>query len=338
MTDLVQKLAPQILEEIKKAKNILLHCHPSPDPDSVGGALAMMHVLEEMGKKVTVIRGDSAVPLSFSGLPGFNKFLHKNFFEVDLTRFDFFLIQDAGSLGQISRINPVVFPKGLRTVSIDHHATNDNYSDINLVDPTYPATCQILYDLFVSWGVTITTEIAKCLMLGMYTDTGGFKFPTMTSETFSAAAHLSKIAPDYTSTISFMDDSNTPGVIAFEALALSSVTLHCNNHVAISAVSYDALQKKGVGKEEIFPDIGSILKSVIGWEIGIKMIEDKTRGVHVSFRTRNEKVRDVGKIAVALGGGGHDASAGAYLKNVSIEEAVKKVVDAINSIYPELSK
>lgn len=336
MTELVKDLAPQILEEIKRAKSILLHCHPSPDPDSVGGVLATMHALEVMGKKVTAIRGDSETPLSFGGLPGFGKLTPKNFFEIDLAEFDLFLILDSGGLNQISRVAPIIFPANIKTIVIDHHATNEKFAQINLVDPTYPATCQILYDLFVSWGVTITPEIAKCLMLGIYADTGGFRFPATTGATFAAAAHLAEIAPDYTSLISFMNNSNTPGVIAFEALALSSVTLYCKGKVAISAVSYAVLQDKKITKAEIFPDISNILASVIGWEIGVKIVEDQPGGVKVSLRTRDEKLHDVSKIATALGGGGHKAAAGAYLKT-SLEEAVKKVVETIGLIYPELA-
>lgn len=337
MTELVQNLAPQILEEIKKAKNILLHCHPSPDADSIGGSLATMQVLEAMDKKVTVIRGDGEAPASFGCLPGFGKLVNKNFFEIDLTQFDLFIIQDSGGLSQISRVAPVVFPTHLKTISIDHHATNNNYADINLVDPTYPATCQMLYDLFKSWDVVMTPEIAKCLMLGIYMDTGGFKFPATTTATFAAAADLAGIAPDYTAVIACFDNSNTPGVIAYEGLAFSAVTLHCGNKVAISAVSYNVLQDKKITKTELFPDIANILKSVIGWEIGVKMIEDQPQGVRVSFRTRDAEKYDVSKIAVVLGGGGHKAAAATYLE-LSLEEAVKKVVETINSIYPELGK
>jgi nanoRNase/pAp phosphatase (c-di-AMP/oligoRNAs hydrolase) len=51
MSETIKKFAPIILEEINKANNILLHCHPSPDPDSVGSTLATKIVLERMGKR-----------------------------------------------------------------------------------------------------------------------------------------------------------------------------------------------------------------------------------------------------------------------------------------------
>jgi phosphoesterase RecJ-like protein len=174
-------------------------------------------------------------------------------------------------------------------------------------------------------------------MLGIYTDTGGFKFPATTSATFYAAANLAEIAPDYASVISFMENNVTPGVIAYEALALSSVTLHCGGKVAISAVSYNDLQDKKIDKGEIFPDIASMLKSVVGWEVGIKIVEDEPGAVRVSMRTRDQNKYDVSKITAALGGGGHKAAAGARVK-MSLDEAVKKVLEAIVSVYPELGK
>ena len=77
MTETVKKLAPEILDVIKKSESILLHCHPSPDPDSVGSALAMKFALQSLGKKVTIIAGDSPVPSAFSHFPGFAEIIPK---------------------------------------------------------------------------------------------------------------------------------------------------------------------------------------------------------------------------------------------------------------------
>ena len=102
MTKTVEDAAPKILEAIKAARSILLHCHPSPDPDSVGSALAMKFALESMGKKATVIRGDSEIPQAFMHFPGAGDIVAKNFFEVDLAEFDLFIVLDSGSTNMIS--------------------------------------------------------------------------------------------------------------------------------------------------------------------------------------------------------------------------------------------
>src|SRR5579872_6587049 len=104
MTDispLIKEKAPLILAEIKKATSILLHCHPSPDPDSVGSALAMKFALESLGKKATIIQGDNDIPRAYMHFPGAQDIVKKNFFELDLTQFDLFIVQDTGGLERI---------------------------------------------------------------------------------------------------------------------------------------------------------------------------------------------------------------------------------------------
>jgi phosphoesterase RecJ-like protein len=335
MTPNVKTLGPIIFEEIKKAQNILLHCHPSPDPDSVGGTLAMKHALTAMGKNVTLIQGDSEIPKAFSGLPGVELIVKKNISEVDLASFDLFIIQDSASPMMVSRKEGLILPQTLKTIIIDHHVTNQKFAQINLIDSSYPAVCQIVYDLFKLWNVVITKDIAICLFLGMYTDSGGFKFSNTTRETLQAAAELGAIAPEYTKAIFIMENSNTVGQITFQGLALNSISAHFSNTVAISAISHKILQEKNIKPEEMKTDIASTLKSVIGWNIGISMVEEKAEKVKISFRTRDSEVYDVSKIAAALGGGGHKAAAGAFLE-MPLVEAKRKVLDVIAHLHSEL--
>ena len=82
-----------ILDEIQKAKSILLHCHPSPDEDSIGGALATFHLLKKLGKNVSIIAGDSEIPTGFELLPDGDEILPQNITEIDLGQFDLFISQ-----------------------------------------------------------------------------------------------------------------------------------------------------------------------------------------------------------------------------------------------------
>lgn len=153
MADLLSSLAPQIWELIQKSQNILLHLHPSPDQDSAGSALAFWWALKNLGKNPTVISGDSEKPNWLNFLPGGDQVVIKNYFEINPKNFDLFIIIDASSPGQISRLKPIEFPNSLKTVVIDHHLTNSNFAQTNLVDITYPAAAQMVYDLFIFWHV-----------------------------------------------------------------------------------------------------------------------------------------------------------------------------------------
>jgi phosphoesterase RecJ-like protein len=330
----VLDISLKILEVIKSSNNILLHCHPNPDPDSVGSVLAMKIALEKLGKKVTVIRGDTEIPIAFRHFPKANEIIEKNFFEINKDDFDLFIILDSGSKEMISRKGEVVFGDKMRTINIDHHASNPGYAEINLVDSSYSSNAQLVFDLITSWGIEINHKMAINLFMGMYTDTGGFKYETVTAETYQIASELVKIAPDFHKYIFEMENSNTSDDLKFEGLALSSIKNFLNDNIAISAISQKDLESVGLNTRSNISlhIISNLLRSVIGWNIGVCLVEMEPNVFKVSFRTRDSTKFDVSKLAIALGGGGHKPAAGASIK-LPKEQAIKAIVEKAKIIY-----
>jgi len=337
MPDIISPLAPQIWEVIQKSKNILLHLHPSPDEDSAGSALAFWWALKNLGKNPTVIVGDSEKPNWLDFFPGGDQVVIKNYFNIHPENFDLFIIVDASSPGQISKIDQIIFPKTLRTIVIDHHHTNQKFAEINLVETNYPATGQIIYDLFKLWKVDITPEIAACLFAALYFDTGGFKYPLTSSETFQIAGSLAVIYPDFSKLIFNIENQNDPENLLFLGLAFSSIERYFHGQVAIASIAYDQLQKLSITKKHTEKmEVSNMLKSVIGWNIGILFVETQPQVIGLSFRTRDPDRYDVSKIAVATGfGGGHPGAAGATLK-MPFAQAKKLLLDSIAKTYPDL--
>ena len=332
MSETIKKFAPIILEEIKKAQSILLHCHPSPDPDSVGSALAMQLALEGMGKKVTLIKGDSSIPKAFD-FPGVETITQKSYGEIDPKEFDLFMALDSSTKEMISFKDEVVFPTTMKVVVIDHHKTNTMYGIINCVDANYPSTSAILFDIFKEFGISLNHDIALNLFMGIYADTGGFRFENSTPETIKIASDLAKLAPDFTKTIFTMENSNTKGKILFEGLALSSLKEFFGGKLVITSVSQEQLIKNDIKRGDYSgSEIAGILKSVIGFDIAISFVEEDVGVIKLGLRTRDSKKYDVSKLAGALGGGGHVGAAGARL-NMTIPEAIELVVKTAKELY-----
>ena len=334
----LKAMAPQILAAIRSANNILLHLHPGPDEDSVGSALAMYHVLQGMGKQATIIAGDSELPEKWQVLPGYSLIKKVNFLQLPATDYDLFLIQDASTPMRISNLGAVNIPTAMRTVIIDHHQTNLEFGDINLVLPHYPATAQILYELFREWGIGLTHDVAVCLMVGMNADTGGFIYPLTTPDTFRAAAELAEYAPDYSKYISAIYNSKSKAEIAFDGLALNAVETICAGRVAMASVSYDQLQAKGISDAHVNAGhIAGTLRTVKEWLIGVCLVETAPGVVRVSFRTTHPDKYDVSKItgAFADGGGGHQAAAAGTVRQ-PLAVAKQYVINTMTNIYPEL--
>jgi bifunctional oligoribonuclease and PAP phosphatase NrnA len=332
ISPLIKEKAPLILAEIKKASRILLHCHPSPDPDSVGSALAMKFALEAMGKKATVIRGDSNIPKDFMHFPGAKDIVKKNLSEVDLAEFDLFIILDSGGTNQVSRMKSPSFPLPIRTVVIDHHVSNPGFADVNLIETKYPAVAQILFDLFAIWEVPMTGDMAKDLFIGIYTDTGEFKYANTTARTFSIAAELTKLAPDFVDLISEMENNNAPTFIAFQALALDSMETFCDEALAISVIPNAKIREKGIPPDDVRPDaVVPILRSVAKWKIVATMTEIEPNKIRLNLRSKDDKY-DVSKLAVALGGGGHKMASGVRM-SMPLSEAKSLVVSKAKELY-----
>jgi len=332
--------AKKIWREIDRSSKILLHIHPGPDADSVGSALAMYHVLKSLNKDVTVIQGDNDLPKNLLSLPGTDKIIPKNIFQIDLNQYDLFLILDSSSLKQISRLGAIKFPKKLKTICIDHHISSEKFAQTNLVCPTSPATSQVLFDLFQLRKIKLNNKIAACLFAGIYTDTGGFKYFNPTYKTFDTASKLAKIYPQFSKLIFDIENNDEPDRLKLISILLGSIETYFSNRVAIASISFDEIEKNKLSFSSINgnSEVSNMIKSVIGWDIAITLTEIQPETVKISLRTRDSQKYDLAKIAVATkSGGGHKAAAGATL-NMSLPQAKETILAIIKKLYPKIGK
>lgn len=321
-----KETADQILNTINESKNILLHLHVKPDPDSFGSALAMKFALEKLGKKVTLIKGDTPLSESFAFLPGYSDIVEKNYFEIDLDEFDLFVILDSGSKEMISREQEIIFSEKLKTIVIDHHQTNENYADINLVNIESSSTAELVFDLLKYWNIEIDQNIANNILIGIYGDTGGFRHSNTTSHTFSVASDLTKISSEFSEMISAMNLNKPEDLFYYSKIALNNVEIFFDDRVAVTTVSLDEMKENNINPEKVSGnDIPNMLIGFKNWEIGISISEKEENKIGISFRS---KKIDVSKIAQEIGGGGHKLASGSFLE-CSISEAKEKVLKAV---------
>lgn len=340
MTDQIKQMAPKILEAIQKSNKILLHCHPYPDPDSVGSVLAMSTVLKNLDKDVTAITGDTEYPQNLMGFPNREWIQSKNYTQINPSEFDLFLVLDSSSLSQITQLAEIEFPDNMNSIVIDHHATNSSFGKLNLVEPTYSSTSQILYELFKLWQVEINSDIAACLFMGIFADTGGFKYLNSTPETLQTASELAKINPNYHKLISDLENNKKPIEVEMTGLALSSIEKYFSDRVALSVIPYEEIKRRKLSRSDAMEGlVASLLKAVIGWDLVASLVEAEPNSVTVSLRTRDENKFDVSKIAKTVGekGGGHKGAAGTTILE-PLEKAKETLLQTIGKTFPELGE
>lgn len=316
----------QIFSEIQKAQSILLHLHPSPDPDSQGSALAMYHALTGLGKKVTVIKGDSDIDQNMAHMPGADKIVPKNFLEINQKDFDLFIVLDA-TLDRVTSKGKISFEPHLRLVNIDHHASNKGEAHINLIDPQASSTSVMLYRLFKKWNILITNAITRNLLMGLYTDTGNLVYGNTNKEALDMVAELRDTVPE------FPDDLAAFHRIDFDTLRFESLAYSKAEKVGdmiISCISLSDMQSQNIDPKFASASlISSILRNVRGVSLAGCLVEDEPNIIKCSFRSQDIKKYDLSVIAPQFGGGGHKPAAGALIKS-SLEEAKARVLSVIN--------
>lgn len=314
----------KILEEVKKAKRILINCHKNPDPDSVGTALAMAQFVKFFGKKARII-----CPTKINSQLGFIKDFDLieqgiDFNKVDYKDYDLFIVLDSSSWDFASKMEEKNIPP-VKLIVIDHHTTNTMYGSINLVDKNLIATAELLYMFFEDCGFEIDRKVASQLLMGIIGDSGVYRFPGTTARTLEIAAKLISKDADQNEIIKNLYFSIDFEEFKFWGKVMEEMQYdrECNFvWVAISNVTY---REFGAVKNYKEDAATAFFQSIAGSDFGIVMVEEEKGCLNISLRSRTGL--DVSQIAVELGGGGHRYAAGGGLKGLSFDEAVNKVLE-----------
>lgn len=314
----------QILEEIKKAKRILLNCHRSPDPDSVGSALSLYHILQLLGKDdITIICPDE-VPFNCKFLANADKIKKVNFDEFNFSNYDLFIIIDSGNWDQITGENNISNSK-ITKIVFDHHYTNPKFGDTNMLDIDAGSTAAVIANFVNDIDLKIDEVLATSLLTGIIADTVSFQADVIGISSLIIADNLIKSGADRNNIIYNLYRSKSLDEIHLMGHMLSTIKVDTKYHFAWVAISKEISRKYPMSKEAKSSVSGSFIPSVEDTDFGF-VLEESEKYISASFRSRNNF--DVSKIAEELGGGGHKSAAAARIENVNFEEAVGKVLIA----------
>lgn len=318
------KESERIIEEIKGAKTVLVNCHRSPDPDSVGSALAMRRVLLDMDKFVEVICPDSLASdtLFLKGAEDVQKIDYDDF---DFSKYDLFLILDSSDWVQVLGYGKEKIPD-IKKIVIDHHHTNDEFGDINLVDSERSSTAEVVYRLLEDWGIKPSKEIAHNLLAGIIFDTSLLQTSSADAHTAKAVFALMEKGADKNEIVSSLYKNISFNKARLIGELLVNLNIDEESGFAWSAIPFEKLSE--------FPDSVGIksmaantyASSIEGTNFGIIMVEEKKGQLNISFRAKEGY--DISKIAQELGGGGHKQAGAAVIRNVPFDQAVIKVLEA----------
>jgi len=309
-----------ILEEINKAETIAILTHETPDGDAIGSSLAMMLALKQLNKNADVIIPEH--PDMFNFLPGANEIKKEGMSE----KYDLAIALDCSDINRLNGFASY-FENAKETISIDHHSANKMFGDYNFVNPVAPACAQILITIFEYLNIQITAEIGTCLIAGIITDTGGFKYQNVTAETFEFASSLLSIGVNISDTYKKVMETKTMANFNLRKIAMNNMELLEDGKIAFTYITADDYKKTNakIGDHEGLVELG---REIAGVEVSVFLRETEDGVYKISLRS-NEYV-NVSDIAMMFSGGGHVRAAGCITK-LPLEEAKIKIVNQIKN-------
>ena len=305
----------EILDKIKRYDTIIIHRHKNPDGDALGSQIGLKNIIKDNfpDKKVYAV-GDMSPRFSFmddSLMDEVDDGLYKNALAIVLDTSASALISDNR------------YSCAAATARLDHHIFCEKICDVEVTDTSYESCCGLITAFAMECNLALSPLSAKSLYTGMITDSGRFRYDSVSSKTFTLAAHLMKQKFDTGSIYSslYADDFS---MIQLRARFVLKIQL-TGKGVAYIYTPLEEAKSYGVDDFTLSRGMVNTMSEIRGVDIWVNFTETES-GVLCELRSSKYNINP---IAVAHGGGGHAKASGATLKNKEEAMAMIKELEAL---------
>ena len=304
----------RIFDKIEEYGKIVIFRHLRPDGDAVGSTMGLREILRLTypEKDIRLVNCDFSDYVRFLG-------------EEDAPLPDDYL-QDALGIvldtATAERISNPQYALCRELCKIDHHIDIKPYGDWNWIEDHRSSACEMVaafYDAFRD-RLKINKEAATYLYTGMVTDSGRFRFRSVSGDTMRLAAMLLDLGVDLDHLYAhlYLKDYHT---LKFQSYAYEHMKM-TESGVVYLYVTRAAMEKFGLTFEEASASV-SYMDSIKNSLIWLAFIETDTKDIRVRLRSRFVTIN---KLAEKYHGGGHDCASGATV--TSRREMRELIADA----------
>ena len=325
----------QIIEKFKRAlneaQNILITTHIYPDADGIGSQISLCQALNEMGKNCICANEEKLLD-RYKYLDSQNDIYsidEKKNFQPDLI-----IVVDTNTPERTGKKMLAYYEQQESNyLFIDHHPCSFGDDDRYCIDITAAATGQIIGEIILDLGITLTKEMALPLYTAIIIDTSSFRYPTVSHRTHDLVSTLFKTGIEPTSAYNGIYGTKTIKHLHLLGQILSTTKQNKNGDIYWIEFNMEDLSQFNTDIEDTHAFINHLL---ILDNIKVAcMIRDHGNVVKVSLRSSG--AYDVGIIATQLGGGGHSHSAATIIPkdkdiDIIIADTIKKIEKALESL------
>lgn len=312
-------------EALLAARRILLTTHVNADGDGIGSEVALVHLLTALGKDAW-IANPTPIPDRYAFLVDPIR-AHDRTAEASaaIREADCFLVLDISDVGRLGNLAEAIRTRGVVTGCVDHHVSPGTLPDgPRLVDPDASATAELVYDLVVTAGWALESDVARALYVGVLTDTGGFRFGNTHPRLLRVAATLLETGLSPERVYELVYATAPVGRIRLTAEVLDTLEVDAEHGLAWVTVPPGALERHGATADDL-DGLVEFARSIQGTRLALLFRTLANGRVKVSFRSVGDV--DVAAFAHQFGGGGHAKASGASIAG-TLEEVRARVIEA----------
>jgi len=307
---------------VRSTTQIVICTHISPDGDAIGSMLALGRGLSAMQKNPLLLCSDP-VPQKLAFLPETDTIRDTipSDYVPELT-----IALDTSDTERLGEVMVPLLAAGIPILVLDHHITNLNFGQVNVVMPEVASTAEIVLMLLDMLRVPPDELVATCLLAGIVTDTRGFSTTSVTPETLVATQRLMEAGGDLAKITEMA--LNRKSIEALQLWGLGLSEMQWENGLLWTSLPRDKQEAAGISNT-IDGGLSNLLISAEEARIAAVFVELDDGQVDVSMRAAPGY--DVSGVALALGGGGHRLAAGCMLEG-PLDVAVARTLALLREV------
>ncbi|EKJ98745.1 phosphoesterase RecJ domain protein [Rhodopirellula baltica SH28] len=313
------------VDQIQHYQSFVLVSHIRPDCDALGSELGMAEVLRAVGKDVRIINAHRTPPaLSFLDPAGNIEVLGDSV-EAEDVKADCIMILDTSAWAQLGDMGDVIRASRADKMVLDHHVGEDELGARMYKDYQSEATGHLVVQAADALNVPLTRTMATPLFAAIATDTGWFRFPSVTSDTYRTIARLIDAGVVPSEVYGDLYERDTIGRLKLRGLILSRTTTEMDGALVYTSVNKEDFELCGAQPNDT-EDAINLTLAIRGTQAGVIFVGQVRGGFKLSFRSRCSL--DCNEVARQFGGGGHKAAAGAFLEG-TLDEVQDRVLPIV---------
>lgn len=296
---------------IDKARVVNLTSHIRPDCDALGSELGMAGLLRQLGKEVRIVNGQATPPnLAFIDPGNVIQTIHVDVQADELMNADLWIILDTSAVAQLGPMAEIIARFEGTRIIFDHHVGEDDLGALLFKNTTAEATGRLVVEAAEHLGVPLTSEMAMPLFAALATDTGWFRFPSVSSLTCQIAGKLIDAGASPAGVYGSLYEQETLGRLRLRGVVLNRIRTEFDGRLAHTYILKDDYAETGAHPTDT-EDLVNHCLEIKGTEFAVILVEQMSGGFKISLRSRCDVACN--DVAREFGGGGHKAAAGAFI-------------------------